>query len=462
MHDIDEWAIFHGKRSGSAALVEGKRLRADHPRSHPMRYAPPGMCLNDFAVLGQGPYVVLHLQGPWTPEFDALRMETSYGRARSHDLVAWEPLGPVFGVGLPGRFDDSAVWTMHPFPYGEGMAMAYSGVTLAPDPRQAIGMAFSDRTDGTGWVRAGTGPVTRPDPRWYRTGTGEAWRDPWVVRDAVAGAKWAMLTAARTVGDPLDRAGCVGLATSDDLEHWQIHPSPLIPGDVDELECPILEPYGGGWLLIASIAPARHIEAWWSADVTDPWERLGPIAPAGPYAPRLVDGPGGERLLLHTVPRRVGLRDDGPWCRGMLAQPKVLRQTPYGPRLAWWPRLESYLGPDQDDPAVVGDAVIEIDVDDTHLKIDLCDQLTVGLAGTDLTISGPGGPLQAARLDGSPARIRVLAVGEYIEVYADDVLALATASYAARTGRVTPAARVRPLHIPGDPRDDASALWPGA
>ncbi len=201
------------------------------------------------------------------------------------------------------------------------------------------------------------------------------------------------------------------------------------------------------------------IEAWWSADVTGPWERLGPIAPAGPYAPRLVDGPGGERLVLRTVPRRIGLRDDGPWCRGMLAQPKVLRQTPYGPRLAWWPRLESYLGPDPDGPAVIGNAVVEIDADDTHLKVDLCDQLTVSLAGTDLAISGPDGVLQAARLKEPAARIRVLTVGEYI--YADDILALATASYAARTGRVTPAARVRPLNIPGDPRDDASALWPG-
>ena len=37
-----------------------------------MRYAPPGLCVNDFALLrdDDGSYAVLHLQGPWTAEFD--------------------------------------------------------------------------------------------------------------------------------------------------------------------------------------------------------------------------------------------------------------------------------------------------------------------------------------------------------------------------------------------------------
>lgn len=426
-----------------------------------VRYAPPGMCLNDFAVIGTAPYTLLHLQGPWTPEFDATRLETSYGRATSDDLVTWRPEAPAFGVGVPGRFDDAAVWTMHPFPHGTGLAMAYTGVTLKPEPHQAIGLAYADRGDGTGWLRTGPEPATRPDPRWYRVGPDAGWRDPWIVAGALPGAAWAMLTAAQTPYDPLDRAGCVGLSISDDLERWSVQPPLLVPGDVHELECPILEPYADGWLLLASIAPQRHIEAWWASTLDGAWERLGPIAPPGPYAPRLVDGPDGQRLVLHTVPRRVGLTDSGEPCRGMLAQPKVLRATPAGPRLGWWSGLDAHLGPPQDAPAT--DAVVDVRLDGAPGAVTVRDGLTVTVTGRGVALDGPAGRLQAAPLPRPAATMRALAVGEYVEVYLDDVLALSTTSYATRERPVIGSngqAVVRPLRLPREHRDDVSALRP--
>ncbi|MGJ3561960.1 mucin-1 [Streptomyces sp. INA 01156] len=196
-----------------------------------MRYAPPGLCVNDFDLLrhADGTYTVLHLQGPWTAEFDHLRMETSYGRATSADLVHWEPQGTAFGNGLPGRFDQQAVWTMHAFPHGIGMAMLYTAVSgLTPDgwPLQSVGLAYSERTDGTGWRRHGTGPVVEADPRWYRTGERMGWRDPFVVRDDESDG-WVMILCAADASLPVDVSGCVAWATSDDLEHWTVHP-PLV------------------------------------------------------------------------------------------------------------------------------------------------------------------------------------------------------------------------------------------
>jgi hypothetical protein len=256
-----------------------------------------------------------------------------------------------------------------------------------------------------------------------------------------------MLTAARTAAEPLGRAGCAGLATSDDLEHWEIHPPALFPGDVEELECPVLEPYEDGWLLLASLAPARHIAAWAAEKITGPWEPLGPIAPPGPYAPRLIDGPD-------------------------------------GPRLAWWPRLEDRLGPEIEDDRTVGDALIDIEIDGgldaarhaasapAGLRAELRDHLVVTLRGTEVAIDAPGGRLQATRTAGPPSRLRILTVGEYVEVYADDVLVLCTASYGPHTGRIRCWAvdrrsrrrpwpvRIRTL-IFDDGRDDASALWRG-
>ena len=208
-----------------------------------MRYAPPGLCLNDFTLLDlPDGYHVLHLQGPWSERFDERSMETSYGHARSADLVDWETLGPCFGVGRPGSFDSAAIWTMHAFPCAGGTAMAYTGVRSRAHPEQTVGLAFTDRSDATGWMRVTADPLVVPDERWYRTGPDAAWRDPFVVHE---GGRWAMVLAAASAAHPADRGGCLALAHSDDLLRWEAGPPVVVPGDVPEVECPALERVDG-------------------------------------------------------------------------------------------------------------------------------------------------------------------------------------------------------------------------
>lgn len=445
-----------------------------------MRYAPPGLCVNDFALLREddGTYAVLHLQGPWTPRFDHLQMETSYGRATSADLVHWRPQGPVFGNGLPGRFDQQAVWTMHPFRRGGAMAMFYTGVsglTSGGWPLQSIGLALSDRTDGTGWRRHGTGPVCEADARWYRTSERMGWRDPFVVRDEESGG-WVMALCASDASLPVERSGCVAWATSDDLEHWIVHPPLVSPGNIDELECPVLEPLdGGGWLLLGSIGATRSIEAWTAPRLRGPWTRHGELGPTGTYAPRIITAPDGSRVVLHTTPRRVGLSDSGDLCRGMLAQPKLL-VTPQGqaPRMEWWPALETWLGDITRRPVLhaVGDIDITGRVEIT-LRTDATASdraaLSVHCDGKSLWITGPGGNrLAGTVLAQSAAALRILTIGEYVEVYADGVFVLTTLCYAGRPAPWTVASEgtsravtVRTLRLPDPDRDDASAVWPG-
>jgi sucrose-6-phosphate hydrolase SacC (GH32 family) len=445
-----------------------------------MRYAPPGLCVNDFDLLRHtdGTYTVLHLQGPWTAEFDHLRMETSYGRATSADLVHWEPQGTAFGNGLPGRFDQQAVWTMHAFPHGPGMAMLYTAVSgLTPDgwPLQSIGLARSERSDGTGWRRHGTGPVVEADGRWYRTGDRMGWRDPFVVRDDESDG-WIMLVCAADARLPVEVSGCVAWATSDDLEHWTVHPPLVSPGDVDEFECPVLERLDdGSWLLLGSIGATRGFEAWTAPRLRGPWTRRGPLGPTGAYAPRVVAAPDGSRVVLHTTPRRVGLSDSGDRCRGMLAQPKSLAvPADSAPRLEWWPGLDPWLGEETHEALLhaVGDVGLSGRTEIT-LRTQACGPdrpaLTVGCDGKDLWVTGPDGtPLGETRLPESAASLRILTVGEYVEVYADGVFVLTTLCYSGRPapwtatteGGVRPVA-VRPLRLPDPHRDDASAVWPG-
>jgi sucrose-6-phosphate hydrolase SacC (GH32 family) len=437
-----------------------------------MYYAPPGLCLNDFSVLATPDgWRLMHLQAPPLEPFDASVLETSYGLAQSTDLVNWQPLGPAFGIGRPGAFDDSAVWTMSQIPWpGGGLGMYYTGVTNRPRHRQSVGLAVSSRTDGTGWLRHGNGPIAEPDPRWYHDDTAlTGWRDPYVVRDTDGFGCWVMLVCAHARHFAPGRAGCVGLALSDDLEHWQVQPPLIAPGDIDELECPVLERApDGGWYLLGSIGPGHYIRAWYAEKLNGTWHDLGPVGPAGPYAPRLTDIEG-QRVMLHTLQQRHDRTDTGVLGRGVLAPPKLWVTAPgTAPQLNWWPGLERHL--DQPTDAAVHDACTVLEFDHPEI-IELeynhagAGPLVVNITASRATVGYRGQPpLATAALRQPAARsLRVLRAAEFIEVFLDDRLIISALAYTDPSDAITahvdghPAtALVRPIVRGGTPRDDRS------
>lgn len=159
----------------------------------------------------------------------------------------------------------------------------------------------------------------------------------------------------------------------------------------------------------------------------------------------------------------------------MLAQPKSLVvEGDFAPRLEWWPGLDTWLGEETEQPTL--HALGDIDVTGpveitlrTRTPDDGRAALAVGCDGKNLWITGPDGIRLGETVLTEPAStLRVLTVGEYVEVYADNVFALTALCYSGHPAPWTAVTEghsrtipVRPIRLPDPHRDDASAIWPG-
>ncbi|MEP4546293.1 MAG: hypothetical protein ABJ000_08955 [Saccharospirillum sp.] len=88
---------------------------------------------------------------------------------------------------------------------------------------------------------------------WYD----RALRDPWVIKDPESKG-WLMFFTAR-VPDRCEanEGGAIGLATSDDLTHWQLQP-PVFTGYFGQLEVPQDFEYGERWSQRYTESTAQH------------------------------------------------------------------------------------------------------------------------------------------------------------------------------------------------------------
>jgi beta-fructofuranosidase len=176
----------------------------------------------DFWVADDGDrFHLFYLHAPRSLGDPELRHRNArIGHATSFDLTDWQNHGEVLAPGAPGSFDETATWTGSVVQGPDGLwRMFYTGSSfMAPDSArnvETIGVAVSE--DLFSWRKL-PGPICRADSRWYETlGTSswpeEAWRDPWVFRDA-SSDNWHMLVTARSNHD--DDAGRVGSpATSE-------------------------------------------------------------------------------------------------------------------------------------------------------------------------------------------------------------------------------------------------------
>ncbi|MBN2365707.1 MAG: hypothetical protein EH225_06900 [Calditrichaeota bacterium] len=413
-----------------------------------MRYAPPGLCLNDFDLIKpDNMYHVIHLQGPPVHPFDAARLETSYGHAVSKDLISWETRAPVFGISSPPHFDDSAIWTMHIVDKDNRLWMFYTGVSHQKYFYQAIGLAVSDKKDGTSWIRYKSEPLVSADSRYYQTGNDMAWRDPFVIYDE-QNDQWIMYSAAKTKRGNIKTRGCIGVATSKNMIDWTVHPPILAPAKYNEMECPVIYRYNDDWYMLVSISDDSRIHTFRARQPLGKFEYCGVLTSHHNYAPRIIKAPNGDPVLLHTVSRRWRHEDSGAFMRGMLAQPKKLLFDDHGiPYLGWYLPVEEYFLSDEIDEGKNG--LFSIQLPSYYGKVEMYFRLNKKnsqKSGLQLLLDSKYLILQyledkyllesveiAEKIKFK--EIKILLVGEFIEIYCDDKLFMSTVTYRHKYGK---------------------------
>ena len=313
-------------------------------------YAPPGLWLNDPKVVYlNGEYHLFHIQGrrvvPWSPE------EKTYGHAVSKNLIEWQRLPRALERGRSGAWDDFAIWTMDVRERDGTFYMLYTGLSKKEGGRvQRIGLATSK--DLIYWKKHPANPVLVADPRYYEAdyrnapGYGHvAWRDPAMYYDPQTDWTYTFITA-RTNKGPGKTRGCVGLARSRDMVHWEVLPPVYAPQRFVYHEVPQVVRVGSRFVMLFSTKLPEDPNVRFTYTVTsDHPLRWDPHAKPRP----LIGGPNGLEYsgclvktgtrcdLLHLCYEWLARHPDHSLVRGRISLPKRFTLDRDGrARLAIW------------------------------------------------------------------------------------------------------------------------------
>ena len=171
---------------------------------------------------------------------------------RSEDLLHWEERPVAVEAGSGG----AAI--------GTGCVVENEGKFYCFYTYGGIGVALSDDLDH--WRRYEKNPVLVGDGVHYSR---EHFRDPYVFFNEEEGTWW-MIFCSRVPGQTSQRGGCVGLARSKDLLHWEFDEPVWAPGGDPHLECPQMFKRGDRWYLSVL---ARHTRCRFSDSSRGPWQR---------------------------------------------------------------------------------------------------------------------------------------------------------------------------------------------
>jgi len=178
---------------------------------------------------------VCHLFALEKPSGPASRLHIAHYTSR--DLVHWDKHPIAVSGGAQGEPDSQGCATGAVIESEGRFYLFYTG-------NQNICLATSVDLDH--WTKHPANPILSPDGQAYTHGY---FRDPFVFFHEQEG-QWWMLLGSREVGPPALRAGCVGLAKSQDLLHWQLCPPLWAPRIGPHADCPQLLRQGERWYLL--------------------------------------------------------------------------------------------------------------------------------------------------------------------------------------------------------------------
>ena len=193
----------------------------------------------DFWIADDGDtFHLFYLHAPMSLGDPELRHRNAViGHATSLDLTNWVDHGRVIGPGQAGSADATASWTGSVVRDDRQWRMFYTGSRFLATDRvtNVESIVAATSSDLAEWATL-PGAILEADDEWYEVLADgswheQAWRDPWVVRDA-AGDGWHMLITARAKsgGDSSRDRGVIGHATSTDLVEWKVQPPLSDPG----------------------------------------------------------------------------------------------------------------------------------------------------------------------------------------------------------------------------------------
>ena len=263
----------------------------------------------------------------WNGEYHVFYLKVNHFTPWAHmvstDLVHWKQLPIAINLGGPDDPDETC-WSGSVIEGGGLFHIFYTGHNSGRGKYPTDTVCHATSSDLIHWSKDPANPILIPDPRWYDD---DWWHDPCVFRNEEDNHYWMLITA-RTRDKSIPRRGCIALAKSQDLEHWEVYP-PLWMPYLGEPEVPEVFQIDGRWYLVVVLQRTVYRSA---KSLQGPWLRFADESLDSEWfigGKTLYDGQ--RRFMLGWIPEKEGGRDAGhrQW-GGHLALPREIVVQPDG------------------------------------------------------------------------------------------------------------------------------------